>query len=125
MSLGNPRSIVKQKILLCSFRNLIPMISRCNWLIAIIFLTAAFGALINPPSYIAIALLLFLIALMLLPRIEQQTNSYLNWQLQEDIKRTIILFSLIVFCLIVPQVETNTAIFTSPMENFKNELRLS
>lgn len=124
MSLGNPRSIVKQTILLCSFRNLTPMISRRNWLIGIIFLTAAFGALINPPSYIAIALLLFLIALMLLPTIHQQTNSYLNWQLKGDIKRIIILFSLIVVCLIVPQVETNTAIFTSPIENLKNELHL-
>jgi|GEM_PF-2683285 len=159
MPLGNPRSIVGHTILLFnSLHNLVLMISRCNWFLGIVFLTAAFGALINPSLYIAISLLFFLIGLLLLPPTDKLTCSYSNqrspagtfvcrtyaqivarrlatrmrcarcagdWQIRGGIKATVILASLITICLIVPQVETNTAIFMSPVDSLKNQTRLS
>lgn len=96
------------------------MISRFNWFLATLFLMAAFGALMNPPLYIAIAPLFFLIGLVLLPPTDKLTRRYFNWQIRGGIKGTIVLVSLIVMCLIVPQVETNTAkLFTRPTDLLK------
>lgn len=126
MPLRNPTSIVKQTILLYSFfPNLRLMISRCNWFIGIVFLSTALGTLVSPSPYIAITLLFLLISMILLPTTDKWANRYFDWQTKIGIKRTIVLVSLIIICLIVPQVETNAAIFTSPLENFKNHLRLS
>lgn len=116
MSLGNPRSIVKQTILLSSsLRNLLLMISRRHWFLGAVFLTTAFGIIIKPSFYMAIALVFCLMV---------QLSSNFNWLvkggIKGGIKGTIVLLSLIVFCLIVPQVETNTALFTSPIDNLKN-----
>lgn len=96
------------------------MISPFNWFLGTLFLMAAFGALINPPFYIAIASLFFLIGLVLLPPTDKSTRGYFNWQIRGGIKGTIILVSLIAICLIVPQVETNTAkLFTRPTDLLK------
>ena len=96
------------------------MISRFNWFLGTLFSIAAFGALMNPPLYIAIAPLFFLIGLMLLPPTGKSTRPYFNWQIRGGIKGTIILVSLIVICSIVPQVETNTAkLFTRPTDLLK------
>lgn len=112
MSLGNPRSIVKQTILLSSsLRNLLLMISPRHWFLGAVFLTTAFGTLIKPSFYMAIALVFCLMV---------QLSSNFNWRVKGGIKGTIVLLSLIVMCLIVPQVETNTALFTSPIDNLKN-----
>lgn len=113
MSLGNPRSIVKQTILLSSsLRNLLLMISPRHWFLGAVFLTTAFGTLIKPSFYMAIALVCLMVQL--------SSNSKFNWRVKGGIKGTIVLLSLIVMCLIVPQVETNTALFTSPIDNLKN-----
>jgi hypothetical protein len=121
MSLGNPRSIVKQTILLCSFlRNLLLMISHRHWFLGIAFLTAAFSAVINPSPSGAIALLFCLVGLSLFPIRNQLTSNYLNWGVKGGIKGGIVLLSLIAMCLVVPQVETNTAVFSSPIDHLKN-----
>ena len=76
----------------------------------------------NPPPYVVIALLFFLVGMMLLPTTDKLTCSYCNWRIKGGIKGTIILVSLIIVCLIVPQVETNAEIFTSPIEDLKHRL---
>jgi hypothetical protein len=122
MSLGNPRSIVKQTILLCSFlRNLLLMISHRHWFLSIAFLTAVFSAVINPLPSGAIAFLFCLIGLSLFPIRNQLTKNYLNWGIRGGVKGAIVLLSLIAICLVVPQVETNTAVFTSPLNHLKNQ----
>ena len=96
------------------------MISRFNWFLGTLFLMAAFGALMNPPPYIAIALLFLLMGLVLLPPTDKLTRRYFDWQIQGGIKGTIVLVSLIIICLIVPQVETNTAkLFARPTDFLK------
>ena len=88
------------------------LMSRFNWFIGTLFLMAAFGALMNPPPYIAIAILFFLIGLVLLPPTDKMIQKYFNWQIKGGVKGTIVLTSLIIICLIVPQVETNPARFS-------------
>ena len=85
-----------------------------------IFLTSAFCTLINPKVYIAIALWFFMIAIFL-PITKKLTRNYFTWH-QGGIKRAVVLASLLLFCSILPQVETNTAVFTSPIEDLRNEL---
>lgn len=99
------------------------MISRCNWFVGTLFLTAAFGALMNPPPYVAIATLFFTMGLVLLPPVDKLTERYFNWQIKGGVKGTIVLISLIVICLIVPQVETNPARYSvRPTDSLKNFL---
>ncbi|MBE9045423.1 hypothetical protein IQ255_13615 [Pleurocapsales cyanobacterium LEGE 10410] len=99
------------------------MISRCNWFVGTLFLTAAFGALMNPPPYVAISTLFFLMGLVLLPPIDKLTTRYFNWQLKGGVKGTIVLASFIIICLIVPQVETNPARYSNrPSDLIKNSL---
>lgn len=88
------------------------MVSRFNWFIGTLFFAAAFGALMNPPPYIAIAFLFFSIGLVLLPPTDKLTRKYFNWQIKGGIKGAIVLCSLIIICLIVPQVETNPGRFS-------------
>ena len=95
------------------------MVSHFNWFIGTLFLAAAFGALMNPPPYIAIAFLFFCIGLVLLPPTDKLTQKYFNWQVKGGIKGTIVLTSLIIICLIVPQVETDPARFSiRPVERW-------
>jgi hypothetical protein len=121
MPLGNPRSIVKQTILLCSFlRNLLLMISPRHWFLGITFSTAAFSTLVVPSISVAIALVFCLLSLSLLPRGNRSADNYANWEVKGGVKGGIVLLSLITLCLVVPQVETNTAVFTSPIDHLKN-----
>ncbi len=97
------------------------MMSRHNWFLGILFSMAACGALINPPLYVAIAMSLFLTGLILLLSEEMLIKRCFNWQINGGIKGLIILTSLIIMCLIVPQVETNMAkLFTSPIAYLKS-----
>lgn len=122
MPLRNPRSIVKQIILTRSFiPNLVLMNSHCKF-VSSVFLAAAFGALISPAAYMAIALL-SIIAIFLAAK-DKLTRNYSRWH-EGGIKRAVVLASLLVFCSILPQVETNTAVFTSPIEDLKNNLHHS
>ena len=92
------------------------MISRLNWFVGTLFLMAAFGALMNPPPYIAIALLFFMMGLVLLPPTDKISRKYFNWEIKGGTKGTVVLLSFIIICLIVPQVETDPARFsTSPV----------
>ena len=120
MPLRNPRSIVGQIILTCSFiPNLILMNSRCKF-VSSVFFAAAFGALMSQAAYMAIALL-FSTVTIFLPTMDKLTRNYSSWH-EGGIKRAVILASLLMFCSILPQVETNTAVFTSPIEDLKNNL---
>lgn len=97
------------------------MISRLNWFIGTLFLMAAFGALMNPPPYIAIATLFFIMGLVLLPSTDKLSRRYFNWQIRGGVKSAIVLVSFIIICLIVPQVETNPARFSSsPTDEISN-----
>jgi hypothetical protein len=121
MPLGNPRSIVKQTILLCSLlRNLLLMISPRHWFFGIAFSTAAFSTLVISSTSLAIALVFCLLSLLLLPRGNRSVDNYANWGVKGGVKGGIVLLSLITLCLVVPQVETNTAVFTSPLDHLKN-----
>ncbi|MGL5834983.1 MAG: hypothetical protein ACRC1Z_17395 [Waterburya sp.] len=120
MSLGNPRSIVKQTILLCSFlRNLLSMISPRHWFLGIAFSTAVFSVLVVPSISVAIALVLCLLGVSLFS-VNNQLSNNLNWGVKGGVKGGIVLLSLIAMCLIVPQVETNRLVFTSPIDHLKN-----
>ena len=88
------------------------MVSRVNWFIGTLFFMAAFGALLNPPPYIAIAILFFSIGLVLLPPTDKLAKKYFDWRIKGGVKGTIVLTSLIIICLIVPQVETNPSRFS-------------
>lgn len=95
------------------------MVSRFNWFIGTLFLAAAFGALMNPSPYVAIAIFFFCIGFVLLPPTDKLTQKYFNWQIKGGIKGTIVLTSLVIICLIVPQVETNPARFSiRPVEHW-------
>lgn len=97
------------------------MVSRLNWFIGTLFLATAFGALMNPPPYIAIAFFFFFIGLVLLPSTDKLTKKYFNWQIKGGVKGTVVLTSLIIICLIVPQVETNPARFSiRPTEHWNS-----
>lgn len=125
MSLGNPRSIVKQTILLCNFlRNFLLMISPRYWYLSTVFLITVLSTLINPLSYL-VALLFCGLALILLLSKNPLPSNYLNWRVKGGIRGTISLICLIVICLIVPQVETNAALFTSPIDRLKNDLHFT
>lgn len=102
------------------------MISRFNWFIGTLFLMAAFGALMNPPPYIAIALLFFVIGLLLLPSTDKLTRKYFAGQIKGRTKGVIVLTSLVIICLIVPQVSTDTAkLFANPIEQLKRQASLN
>ena len=95
------------------------LMSRFNWFIGTLFLMAAFGALMNPSPYIAIAILFFFIGLVLLPSTDKLTQKYFDWQVKGGVKGIIVLTSLVIICLIVPQVETNPARFSiRPVERW-------
>lgn len=97
------------------------MISRFNWFVGTLFFMAAFGALMNPPPYIAIAVLFFSIGLVLLPPTDKLTQKYFQWQIKGGIKGAIVLICLVIICLIVPQVETDKARFSiRPIENYNS-----
>ncbi len=125
MSLVDPRSIVKQTILLCNFlHNFLLMISPRYWYLSTVFLITVLSTLINPLSYL-VALLFCGLALILLLHKNPLTSNYLNWRIKGGIRGTISLICLIVICLVVPQVETNAALFTTPIDHLKNDLRFT
>ena len=98
------------------------MISWFNWFFGTLFLMAAFGASMNPPPYVAIALLLFLIALVFQPSTDKLIKLDLNQQIKGGAKGAIVLSSLLIICLIVPQVSTDTArLFSNPVEQMKHQ----
>lgn len=90
------------------------MISRRYWYLGTAFATAALSVLFNPASVMAIALCSLGLTLLAC-----------NWCVKGGIQGGIVLLSLIFMCLIVPQVETNTALFTSPIDRLKSDLRLT
>ena len=84
------------------------MISRFNWFIITSIATTT--VLINSSFDRAIAtLFLGFFSIVLLSSILEKRSS--KWQIG-GIKKTIVLVSLIVMCLIVPQVETDLAKFS-------------
>jgi hypothetical protein len=90
------------------------MISRRHWFLGAVFLTTAFGTLIKPSFYMAIALVFYLMV-----QLSNNFNRPIKDGIKGGIQGGIVVLSLITFCLIVPQVETNAAVFTSPIEHLK------
>ena len=86
------------------------MISRFNWSIVICSI-ATITASINPSLYYAIAILFtgFSSVVLLLNNLKKK---YSSWQIKRGVRKTIVLVSLIVICLIIPQVETDLAKFS-------------
>ncbi|MEL6929644.1 MAG: hypothetical protein AAFO95_13530 [Cyanobacteria bacterium J06600_6] len=126
MPLANARSILRQTILLFNpLHNLKLMISRHNWFFGIASLTAVFCASVDSLRPQAIAILLVFLSLVLLATISKSASNDFNYQIQGNIRSTVILISLIVICLIIPQVETDMANFRSPINNLENRTRLT
>ena len=93
------------------------MISRFNWFI-IPWAIATTTALINPSLYDAIAIFLGFSSIVLLS--SNLEKRYFNWRIG-GIRKTIVLASLIIMCLIIPQVETDLAKFSvSAIEQIKS-----
>lgn len=86
------------------------MISRFNWFI-IICSIATITASVNLSLYDAIAILFlgFSGVVLLLSNFQKK---YSNWQIRRGVRETIVLVSLIVICLIIPQVETDLTKFS-------------
>ena len=86
------------------------MIFRFNWFV-ITCSIATTTALINPSLYQAIATLFlgFSSIVLLSGNLEKR---YSNWRVEGGIRKTIVLVSLIIMCLIIPQVETDLAKFS-------------
>ncbi|MEO0836829.1 MAG: hypothetical protein AAFY16_12830 [Cyanobacteria bacterium J06642_3] len=96
------------------------MVLRSNGFLVMLFLTAACGSLMNPPPYIAIAIFFFLMGFVLLPAIDKLIQQRFQRQIKGGVKSMIILISLLIICLIVPQVDTNTSrLFKNPIANLK------
>ena len=98
------------------------MIAHFNWFVGTLFLIAAFGALMNPPPYIAISILFFIMGLVLLPSTNKITKQYLDWEIKGGAKGAIVLIGFIVICLIVPQVETDPSKFSHRLADQIEEL---
>jgi hypothetical protein len=100
------------------------MISPRYWYLSTVFLITVLSTLINPLSYL-VALLFCGLGLILLLSKNSLSGNYLNWRVKGGIRGTISLVCLIAICLILPQVETNVALFTSPIDHLKNDLRFT
>ncbi|MEL6494433.1 MAG: hypothetical protein AAFQ41_04825 [Cyanobacteria bacterium J06623_7] len=90
---------------------------RYNWLICTIFLIIAVATSLGFAAYVAIALLLICWGTILLPAITKLTINYGRNRQKSSIEQGLVLASLILFCTLVPQVDTNRAIFTNPVES--------
>ena len=95
------------------------MISRLNWLAGSLLFMACFGALMNPPPYIIIAVLFFLMGLVLLPPTKRLTKQQFNWEINNRTKTIILTAGFILIYLFVPQVETKHTPFSNRPIEFK------
>jgi hypothetical protein len=80
------------------------IVSYFNKSLGILFFMACFGALMNPPPYILIGLIFFLMGLIVLPSTSKLTQQKLNWEIKGGTKTAVILVSFLLICLVVPQV---------------------
>lgn len=94
------------------------IVSRLNRMAGTLFFMACFGALMNPPPYIAIAIVFFLMGLVLLPPTNQLTKQQLNWEIDSKTKTLVVIVGFILIYLFVPQVETQPTAFSNrPVES--------
>ena len=116
---NNFHNPVKQVILPRSLANNLELkIFCCNC-----FMGMALALLLNLP-YIAIALLC-MAALTRLPTANKLLVRYFSACGTGKVQRNIVLLGLIVFCALIPQVETNIAIFAKPTSYLEYSDRLS
>ena len=95
---------------------------RYNWFVRSLFFVTASIALISPAAMM-LALWLFLLAMIFVPTTNKLSRHSFSWQL--GIKQKIALASLLLFCSLIPQADTNMAVFTSPIEDLKNSWHYS
>ena len=89
------------------------IVSGFNWLAGTIFFMACFGALMNPPPYVAIAIFFFMMGLVLLPPTSRLTKQQFNWEIDGKTKTTVVAIGFILIYLCVPQVETKPSPFSN------------
>lgn len=85
------------------------MISRFNWFVITLFTIATLTTLTNPPLYNSIAIFLIFSGIIVL--LKPSKKRYYNWRIG-GVRKMIVLVSLIIICLIIPQVETDPARFS-------------
>ena len=88
------------------------IVSGLNWFTGTIFFMACFGALMNPPPYIAIGLFFFVMGLVLLPPTSRLTKQQFNWEIDGRTKTIVVVIGFILIYLCVPQVETQPSRFS-------------
>ena len=93
------------------------IVSGLNWFAGTIFFMACFGALMNPPPYVAIAIFFFVMGLVLLPPTSRLTKQQFNWEIDGRTKTLVVAIGFILIYLFVPQVETKP----SPFSNHSNQ----
>ena len=89
------------------------VVARLNWFFGTLFFMACFAALMNPPPYIAIGTLFFIMGLVLLPATSKITKKQFDWKIHGGVKTAVVLVGFILIYFIVPQVETNPSPFSS------------
>ena len=95
------------------WQTILMIFERLNWFCGILFFVACFAALMNPPPYVVIGTLFFLMGLVLLPATSRLTKQQFNWQINGGTKTTVILIGFILIYFFVPQVEIQPSPFTT------------
>ncbi|VEP15025.1 conserved hypothetical protein [Hyella patelloides LEGE 07179] len=80
--------------------------------LGMLFFMACFGALMNPPPYILIGIVFFIMGLVLLPSTNKITKQTFNWEIKGGTKATVLLVGFLLVCLVVPQVNLKTTSFS-------------
>ena len=72
--------------------------------LGILFLTACFGALMNPPPYLLIGMIFLVMGLIMLPSTNKIVKQKFDWEIKGGLKTAVVLGGLLLVCLVVPQV---------------------
>lgn len=83
-----------------------------NRTLGMLFFMSCFGALMNPPPYIVIGFIFFLMGLVVLPSTNKLTQQKFNWKIKGGAKATVVLVGFLLICLVVPQINLETNSFS-------------
>ena len=89
------------------------MVSCLNRHLGMLFLMACFAALMNPPPYILIGAIFFIMGLVMLPSTNKIMKQKFDREIKGGIKTAVILAGFLLVCLVVPQVPIQNNSFST------------